>query len=89
MLQPKSHAAQLSVLNFIQPMYAPCQNLVREMEPKKKRKKILTAPPVRKKLAEEEANKVNDKAKKLFDRKKDNSEQDAKLRKKPERNVHR
>ena len=37
---------------------------------KKKRKKILTALPVRKKLAEEEAKKLNDKAKKLFGRKK-------------------
>ena len=36
----------------------------------KEKKKILTAPPVRKKLAEEEAKKVNGKAKKLFDRKK-------------------
>ena len=55
----------------------------------KEKKKILRALPVRKKLAEEEAEKVNDKAKKLFDRKRDNSKQDAKLRKKPERNVHR
>ena len=55
----------------------------------KKSKKMLTAPPVRKKLAEEEAKKVNEKAKKLFDRKKDINKQDAKLRKKPERNVHR
>ena len=40
-----------------------------------KEKKILTAPPVREKLAEKEAKKVDDKAKKSFDRKKDNSEQ--------------
>ena len=38
---------------------------------KKKTLKTLTALPVRKKLVEEEAKKVNDKAKKLFDRRKD------------------
>ena len=53
---------------------------------KKRRLEILTTTPVREKLAEEEAKKVNGKAKKkLFDRKKDNSKQDAKLRKKPGR----
>ena len=62
-------------------------------ETQKEKKKIMTASlgtTSLGKLAEEEAKKVSDKTKKkLFDHKKDTSEQDAKLRKKPERNVHR
>ena len=57
---------------------------------KKRRSEILTATPVREKLAEEEAKKVNGKAKKkLFDREKDYSKQDAKLRKKPGRRLRK
>ena len=47
-----------------------------QKEKKKRRSEILTATPFREKQAEEEAKKVNDKAKKLFDRKKDKSKEE-------------